>query len=55
VKDKAQTGVPPVEKVYLMCYSTSSPLENSSKNSILDVVILKNYPCQPGRLSYKKD
>jgi hypothetical protein len=43
VKDKAQTGVPPVEKVYLMCYSTSSPLENSSKNSILDVVILKNY------------
>jgi len=43
VKDKSQTGVPPVEKVYLMCYSTSSPLENSNKNSILDVVTLKNY------------
>ncbi|UMQ40198.1 hypothetical protein MKS83_12385 [Chryseobacterium sp. Y16C] len=43
VKDKAQTGIPPVEKVYLMCYSTSSPLENSDKNSILDVNILKSY------------
>lgn len=26
-----------------MCYSTSSPLETSDKNSILDVTILKNY------------
>lgn len=43
VKDKSQTGIPPVEKVYLMCYSTSSPLENSDKNSILDVNILKSY------------
>lgn len=43
VKDKAKTGIPPVEKVYLMCYSTSSPLEDSDKNSILDVVILENY------------
>lgn len=43
VKDKAETGIPPVEKVYLMCYSTSSPLENSNKNSILDVNILKSY------------
>ena len=43
VKDKSQTGIPPVEKVYLMCYSTSSPLENSGKNSILDVNILKSY------------
>ncbi|MPS66548.1 hypothetical protein [Chryseobacterium sp.] len=43
VKDKIQTGIPPVEKVYLMCYSTSSPLENSDKNSILDVNILKSY------------
>jgi hypothetical protein len=42
-KDKSQTGIPPVEKVYLMCYSTSSPLENSNKNSILDVNILKSY------------
>ncbi|MEN4761415.1 hypothetical protein ABEG63_13840 [Chryseobacterium sp. C39-AII1] len=43
VKDKAQTGIPPVAKVFLMCYSTSSPLENSDKNSILDVNILKSY------------
>jgi len=43
VKDKKQTGIPPVEKVYLMCYSTSSPLENSDKNSILDVNVLKSY------------
>ncbi|MCT2407960.1 hypothetical protein NZD88_10465 [Chryseobacterium antibioticum] len=43
VKNKSQTGIPPVEKVYLMCYSTSSPLENSGKNSILDVTILKSY------------
>lgn len=43
VKDKILMGVPPVEKVYLMCYSTSSPLETSDKNSILDVNILKSY------------
>lgn len=43
VKDKKQTGIPPVSKVYLMCYSTSSPLEKSDKNSILDVNILKSY------------
>lgn len=43
VKDKKLTGIPPVEKVYLMCYSTSSPLENSDKNSILDLNILKSY------------
>ncbi|UTX47729.1 hypothetical protein [Chryseobacterium sp. MA9] len=43
VKDKKQTGIPPVGKVYLMCYSTSSPLEKSDKNSILDVNILKSY------------
>ncbi len=43
VKDKHLAGIPPVKKVYLMCYSTSSPLENSNKNSILDVTLLKNY------------
>lgn len=43
VKDKNLTGVPPVKKVYLMCYSTSSPLENSGKNSILEVNTLKSY------------
>lgn len=43
VKDKTTMGIPPVDKAYLMCYSTSSPLENSDKNSILDVNILKSY------------
>ncbi|TLX27316.1 hypothetical protein FE904_02700 [Chryseobacterium indologenes] len=43
VKDRKLTGIPPVDKVYLMCYSTSSPLEKSDKNSILDVNILKSY------------
>lgn len=43
VKDKNLMGIPPVEKVYLMCYSTSSPLENSGKNSILDINIFKSY------------
>lgn len=43
VKDKSRMGIPPVSKVYLMCYSTTSPLDNSGKNSILDVQLLKNY------------
>lgn len=43
VKDKKTTGVPPIEKVYLMCYATYSPLENKSENSILDVPTLKSY------------
>ena len=43
VKDKLQTGIPPVEKMYLMCYATSSPLENQTQNSILDVRTLKSY------------
>ena len=43
VKDRDKMGIPPVDKVYLMCYSTSSPLENSNKNSILDVDVLKSY------------
>jgi len=43
VKDKLQTGIPPVDKMYLMCYATSSPLENQVQNSILDVKTLKSY------------
>ena len=43
VRDSKETGIPPVDRVYLMCYSTSSPLENSAKNSILHVPTLKNY------------
>lgn len=43
VRDKKTMGIPPVKKMYLMCYSTSSPLENSDKNSILDLTLLKAY------------
>ena len=43
VKNRKLSGIPPVEKVFLMCYSTSSPLENSNRNSILDVPTLKTY------------
>lgn len=43
VKDKKESGIPPVKKVYLMCYATSSPLENLEKNTILDIPTLKNY------------
>ena len=43
VKDSKLSGIPPVTKVYLMCYSTSSPLENSNRNSILDLPTLKIY------------
>lgn len=54
VKDKNQTGIPPVEKVYLMCYSTSSPLEHSDKNSILDVNTLKAYLSKINEYPVKK-
>lgn len=43
VKNSKLSGIPPVNKVFLMCYSTSSPLENSNRNSILDLPTLKNY------------
>lgn len=43
VKSRLKTGVPPVKKVYLMCYSTSSPIENNDENSILEYKTLKNY------------
>ena len=36
-------GVPPVDKATLMCYNLLNPLENPSKNSILDLSELKSY------------
>ena len=36
-------GVPPVDKVTLMCYNLINPLESSRKNSILDLEELKSY------------
>ncbi|MGS2761002.1 hypothetical protein [Sinomicrobium sp. M5D2P9] len=43
VKYRDETGVPPADKVYLMAYATSSPVENDGRNSILDLVLLKDY------------
>ncbi|MCT2561518.1 hypothetical protein [Chryseobacterium herbae] len=36
-------GVPPVDKVTLMCYNLINPLEDQSKNSILDLKELESY------------
>lgn len=36
-------GVPPVDRVMLMCYNLISPLDNPAKNSILDVEELEKY------------
>lgn len=36
-------GVPPVDKVTLMCYNLTSPLENENGNSILDNAELESY------------
>jgi hypothetical protein len=36
-------GVPPVDKVTLMCYNLINPLTDPSKNSILDLKELKSY------------
>lgn len=43
IKDKNQTGVPPVKKGVLMYYATSNPLDFAHKNSILDNEIACNY------------
>ncbi|MEC5394089.1 hypothetical protein [Bergeyella sp. RCAD1439] len=53
VRDRKVMGVPPVDKVYLMCYSTSSPLEATERNSILDVALLKNYLASVDRYPVK--
>lgn len=36
-------GVPPVDKVTLMCYNLIKPLSQKDKNSILDIAELKKY------------
>ncbi|WP_418264215.1 hypothetical protein [Flavobacterium faecale] len=36
-------GIPPVDKVTLMCYNLIKPLSNKEKNSILDIEELKSY------------
>ena len=43
IRDYQKTGVPPVSRGSLMCYATSSPMENDTRNSILDMELLKSY------------
>lgn len=43
IRDREKTGVPPVVRGSLMCYATSSPMENDTRNSILDMELLKAY------------
>ena len=43
IRDYQKTGVPPVSRGGLMCYATSSPLEGDTRNSILDMELLKAY------------
>lgn len=43
VKYRRFTGIPPVDKVYLMAYATSSPIAEQEVNSILDLELLKDY------------
>lgn len=43
VKYQEDTGIPPVDKVYLMCYATANPGDKNIDNSILDIALLKDY------------
>jgi hypothetical protein len=43
IADKGKTGIPPVDKGYVMCYATSQPSDFTDKNSILDKTLLQSY------------
>ena len=43
VKFKEQEGVPPLDKMVLMCYATENPTDQTENNSILDLKIAKDY------------
>lgn len=43
LRDLENNGVPPINKAYLMCYATSSPLEDTEVNSILNYELLQSY------------
>lgn len=43
VKFKDREGVPPLDKMVLMCYATENPNEVEEKNSILDLNLAKDY------------
>lgn len=43
VKFKDKEGIPPLDKMVLMCYATENPTDQSQNNSILDLNIAKDY------------
>ena len=43
VKYKEREGIPPLDKMVLMCYATENPNEVEERNSILDLDIAKDY------------
>ena len=43
VKFKDKEGIPPLNKMVLMCYATENPNEVEDKNSILDLTLAKDY------------
>lgn len=43
VKFQSQTGIPPVDKVYLMCYNMGNLQQYGNKNSIFDLQLCKDY------------
>jgi hypothetical protein len=43
IAGKDKTGVPPVDKGYVMCYATSQPTDFTDQNSILNIDLLKSY------------
>ena len=43
VKFKNEEGIPPLNKMVLMCYATENPNEVEEKNSILDLALAKDY------------
>ena len=42
-RDRASTGVPPVERGMLMCYNVASPRDTATRNAIFDLKIAENY------------
>lgn len=43
IRDRKKTGVPPIVRGSLMCYATSNPMDGDTRNSILDMELLKAY------------
>jgi len=43
VKFKEREGIPPLDKMVLMCYATENPNEVEERNSILDLNLAKDY------------